>query len=75
MEKIDVWFDKEGDLLEVNIGNPKKGFFKPIEDEDAFVRVDSETGKIVGFTILNFTKRFKKSNNQHFKLPLPLKLD
>jgi len=73
MAKIDVWFDQEGDLLEVTIGKPRKGFFKPIEGEDAFVRVDARTGRIIGFTILNFTKKFRKSNNHHLKIPLPLK--
>jgi len=58
-ETLRVWFDPEGDLLEVTLGKPKKGFFKDVGD-DIFLRVD-EKGNILGFAILNATKRTKKS--------------
>ena len=52
-----VWFDPEGDLLEVELGKPRKGFFKDA-GEDAFIRVDTK-GNVIGFAILNVTKRKK----------------
>ena len=52
-----VWFDPEGDLLEV-ILKDGKGFFKHLED-DALIRVN-EKGEVLGFMILNVTKRENK---------------
>ena len=58
-EPVRVWFDPEGDLLEVELGKPRKGFLKDAGD-DVFVRVDTK-GSIIGFVILNVTKRPKKA--------------
>ncbi|MEM2842178.1 MAG: DUF2283 domain-containing protein [Nitrososphaerales archaeon] len=52
-----VWFDPEGDLLEVTLKSGK-GFFKHLED-DALIRVN-EKGEVLGFMILNVTKRENK---------------
>lgn len=52
-------FDKEGDVLDISIGKPKKAISEEISD-DIFVRKDPKTKEIVGFMILNFEKRFKK---------------
>jgi len=57
-EALRVWFDPGGDLLEVGVGRPRKGFFRDAGD-DVFVRVDEE-GNVTGFAILNATKRMKK---------------
>ncbi|MCL5877023.1 MAG: hypothetical protein M1540_04340 [Candidatus Bathyarchaeota archaeon] len=35
---VRVWVDKEGDLLEVQLGKPQKGFFKDAGD-DAFLKL------------------------------------
>jgi uncharacterized protein YuzE len=59
-EKIIFWFDKKGDVLDISIGKPKKAISKEL-GEDIIVRVDPKEKSIVGFTILNFTKRFEKS--------------
>ena len=61
-----VWFDPEGDLLEVELGKPRKGFFKDAGD-DVFLRVDTK-GSIVGFVILNVTKRPRKA--KEVKVPI-----
>ena len=55
--KIKVWFDPEGDLLEVTL-KKGRGFFKHLED-DALIRVNEE-GEVLGFMILNITKREPK---------------
>jgi len=69
MEKspLRVWFDPEGDLLEVELGKPRKGFFKDVGD-DVFLRVDMK-GNVLGFAILNATKRMKKVR----EVELPIK--
>lgn len=65
-ESLRVWFDPEGDLLEVGLGKPKKGFFKDVDD-DIFVKVDDK-GNVLGFAILNVTKRMEKV--REVKLPV-----
>lgn len=57
-EALRVWFDPEGDVLEVGFAKPRKGFFKDAGD-DIFVRVE-ESGSISGFAVLNVTKRAQK---------------
>jgi len=66
-EPVRVWFDPEGDLIEVELGKPRKGFFKDAGD-DVFLRVDTK-GNIIGFAILNVTKRPKKAK----KVEVPIK--
>ena len=51
-------FDKEADVLDISIGNPKKAISREIED-DFFVRIDPKNKKVIGFSILNFEKWFK----------------
>jgi len=66
-ESLKVWFDPEGDLLEVELGKPRKGFFRNVGD-DVFLRVDMK-GNVLGFAILNATKRMKKVG----EVELPIK--
>jgi len=66
-ESLKVWFDPEGDLLEVELGKPRKGFFRNVGD-DVFLRVDMK-GNVLGFAILNATKRMKKVR----EVELPIK--
>lgn len=55
-EKMNIWFDEEGDFLEITSVPSKKGFFKDVGN-DIWERVDTN-GKVLGFAILNF-KMFK----------------
>ncbi len=71
-EKMNIWFDKEGDYLEITLGKPRKGYFKPIGNEDAWERIDSKTGKVIGFAILNFSKMFNKPQERQIQLPLKI---
>ncbi|MFA5804222.1 MAG: DUF2283 domain-containing protein [Melioribacteraceae bacterium] len=51
MEKeIKVWYDKEGDYLEV-IFEKKAGYFKETENDSVMEKVDDK-GNIIGFSIL-----------------------
>ena len=69
MEKLRVWFDQEGDLLEVGFVK-KKGIMKNIGD-DIFLRLDQK-GNVLGFAVLNATKRFEKI--KEIELPVKGKL-
>lgn len=51
---MNIWFDKDGDFLEITTSN-RKGFFRP-KKNDIFERVDTK-GNIIGFAIFNFSKR------------------
>ena len=72
MEKeITVWFDKEGDYLEVTFGQPRRGYFKEIRD-DVLQRIDSKTGETLGFAFINFGKHFGDMERpEEIKLPMP----
>ena len=69
--KIMFWFDKEGDVLDISIGKPKKAVSKEV-GEDVIVRMSPKNKEVVGFTILNFTKRFENLKKAG-KIDLPLK--
>jgi hypothetical protein len=73
MEKrLTVWWDKEGDLLELTIGKARKGFFMPING-DVLVRLDSKTKEPIGIIFINFSKNFKNKSRK-ISLPIELKL-
>lgn len=64
-----MWYDKEGDVLDVCIGEPQPAISREIE-KNIFVRMDPKTQKIAGFMILHFEKKFSG------KLPkLPVKAE
>ncbi|GFO96139.1 uncharacterized protein ig2599ANME_0326 [groundwater metagenome] len=70
MGKMNIWFDEEGDFLEITSIPSKKGFFKDVGN-DIWERVDS-TGNVLGFAILNFKKRFEKLKEESIELPVDI---
>ena len=48
--EIKVWYDKEGDYLEV-ILERKEGYFRETENDAVMEKVDEE-GNVIGFSIL-----------------------
>ena len=48
---LKVWFDPEGDFLEV-VFDQAPGFFRPTEDDRVMEKVDQE-GNILGFSVLH----------------------
>ncbi len=61
-----IFYDKEGDVLDISIGKPKKALSEELGN-DIVIRKDEE-GNIVGFTILNFEKRAE--SDKGFKVPI-----
>ena len=49
-KEIKIWYDKEGDYLEV-IFEKKAGFFKETENDSVMEKIDDK-GNIIGFSIL-----------------------
>ena len=74
MDKMRFFYDREGDVLDISIGGPKKAISEELE-HDVIVRKDPDTKTIIGFTILNFERRFRKSKKAaELGLPINLKL-
>jgi len=69
-KELTVWWDEEGDVLEISIGGKRKGFFTPIKD-DVLLRVDNKSKKPIGLLFLNFSKNFKGAR----KLKLPIEIE
>ncbi|MBI2305004.1 MAG: DUF2283 domain-containing protein [Chloroflexi bacterium] len=49
-KEVMIWFDKEGDYLEV-IFERKAGYFRETENDAVMEKVDEE-GNVIGFSIL-----------------------
>jgi uncharacterized protein YuzE len=58
MAKMKVWFDEEGDFLEMTFAD-RKGSFREI-GPDLYERVDAR-GNVIGIAIFNFLKRDRKT--------------
>lgn len=68
-KQISVWYDREGDYLEVTFAN-RKGYFKDA-GEDLFIRVDQKD-QVIGFAILNLSKQIQLA--RRIKLPVAVEL-
>lgn len=56
-KKISISFDKEADVMYLSFGKPVKAEGEEIE-EGVFARYDPKSKKLVGLTIVNFSKKF-----------------
>ncbi len=61
-EKINFYYDKANDILDISAGKSKKAISQE-SGNDVLVRVSPTTNKIIGFTVLNFERRFIKHNS------------
>lgn len=71
--QMQIYYDVEGDFLEINIGKYTKGYFKDI-DEGIAERIDEKTGKVTGIAILSFKKRAQKLKDAKINLPVKLEI-
>lgn len=55
---INLWFDKEGDFLEVSF-EKKAGFFRQTKNDAVMEKID-DNGNILGFSVMNVSKLAKK---------------
>ena len=49
-KRVRIWFDPEGDYLEV-IFDQKPGYFRETENDQVMEKVDDE-GRVLGFSVL-----------------------
>jgi len=57
-QQIKVWFDPEGDFLEV-LFSDKAGYMKGTNNEAVMARVD-EQGNVLGFTVMGVSRLTKE---------------
>ena len=55
--QLRIAYDKEADVLDVSLGEPKAAVSHEAED-DLFLRLDPRTGELVGFSLINFSRWF-----------------
>ena len=73
MDKMtQLFYDTEGDVLYISIGEPRRAISEELGD-DVLLRIDPDTGEIVGLTVLNLSARFGSLQKPH-KLPLEMDL-
>lgn len=57
-QKVKIWFDPEGDFLEV-LFSDKPGFMRDTNNDAVMERVDNE-GHLLGFSVMQVSKLAKK---------------
>lgn len=70
--ELNLYYDEEGDFLELNIGDYTEGYFKNLGD-GIFERMDKKTNKVTGIAIHGFRKRTQGLKD--VKLSLPIKIE
>jgi uncharacterized protein YuzE len=72
VEKVtQLFYDTEGDVLYLSIGEPRPAISQEMGD-DVLLRIDPESGEIVGPTILNLSAQFA---SVHMPQSLPVEID
>lgn len=66
-QKLDIYYDKEADILEITISHPSECVFDEIED-GIFEAHDMKTNELKGYKIFDFLRRGGMKN---IKIPLP----
>jgi len=65
---LGLHYDKEGDVLYIYFDKPLEVVC--VEEEGLLIRVDPETSKVIGYTIIDFLARFDKLAQHAIQLPL-----
>ena len=68
IRNISVWYDKEGDYLELTLKKSKDTYFDEIRKDIAKI-IDKRSNKVVGYAVFNFTK--KKQQEKELIFPIP----
>lgn len=72
-ENLNLYYDEEGDFLELNIGEHKEeSYFKNL-GKGVFEIIDKETNKIRGIAVMGFKKRTQRLKD--IKISLPMKIE
>jgi len=71
--KLCIYYDEEGDFLEITLGNYSEGYFENLGD-GIFKRIDKKAGNITGIAIAGFKKRTKKLEELEISLPIKMEI-
>ena len=71
--ELNLYYDEEGDFLELNIGAYTEGHFKNLGD-GIFERIDKKTNKVTGIAIHGFRKRTRGLRDVKVSLPVKIQL-
>ena len=69
MKKLNIYYDEEGDFIEVSFGEPKPSYGE-YKGDDTFEMRDRETNEIIGYTFHNVSKR-KENNPRNIQVEIP----
>lgn len=69
-KKMSIWYDEEGDYLEITLKRSPDTYFKEVK-KGFFEIIDLKTHELVGYAIFDFTSRKEKSIDIQLPLPLP----
>lgn len=72
-KNMHIYYDEEGDLLEIHMGKFTPGYFRDV-DKGIAERIDEKTGKVTGVAILGFRKRTEGNKEIEVKLPVKIEL-
>ncbi len=51
---LDIYYDEDGDFLEITISNPPDESYCEDINEDVYLRKDEKTHEVIGIGIMNF---------------------
>lgn len=68
-QKMHIYYDKEGDYLEIRFGEPTESTYEKI-GPDTFVRIDRNTKEVKGYAVYNV----QKSSDTSIDIQIPAKL-
>lgn len=66
-----VYYDEEGDFLEISVGKPTKSYAEEVRD-GVFIRKDEVTDEIKSIGILSFKKRAKSLHDIEVDVPVEI---
>ena len=72
---IDIYYDEEGDFLEITIIDPPKESYCEDINDDVFIRKTEDKGEIIGIGILNFKDHTNDLKDILNKVPLKINFE
>ena len=63
IDQITLNYDQEDDMLEVTLGRRASEAISVEQDDEVFLRLDPDTGELVGLTILGFKQYILESDH------------
>jgi hypothetical protein len=68
MTKLHIYYDKEGDFLELHVGPYRNGYFRELR-QGVLERVDAKTKKVTGIAIIGLSRKTARLKELEISLP------